>query len=273
MSNGQRHDSLLLAQAQLEFNNKNWQACDITCEKIFFVTEDAQMTNSALFLKAMVLLNQNEFEQANEEIVKINYSIISVDSLKYIYKLNTALIAYLNNNYPEVNNAFNELKSEFPDSNGVFKDSFLDVFALNMQWRFTEADSLLHQYFTKYNNPQKADSLCLISQNMYKKSPKQKKIKTAKILALVPGLGHAYCGYYSEGLVSFGLNLAALTFTGGCVYYGMYLTSFFVGGSLLAQFTFGSFARAEKLVIKRNQFRVNSFNQTVTHFVMDNSGK
>ncbi len=273
MSKSQKQDSLILIQAQQEFDNKDWLACNISCEKIFFVTEDAQMTNSALFLKAMVLLNQNDYQRANEEIVKINFSVIDKDSLKYIYRINTALISYLNNNYPDVNSTFSELKSEFPDSNGLFRDSFLDVLALNMQWKFAESDTLLQQYITKYNESKTADSLCLVSKKIYQKSPKQKSVKIAKILALVPGLGHAYCGYYSEGLVSFGLNLSALVFTGGCIYYGMYLTSFFVGGSLLAQFTFGSFARAEKLVVKQNQFRVNKFNQTVTHFIMENTAK
>ena len=97
-------------------------------------------------------------------------------------------------------------------------------------------------------------------------------MKKARILAVIPGLGHAYSGYYTEGLVSFGLNLSALVFTGGCIYSGLYVTSFFIGGSLLSQFTFGSFGRAEKLVLKRNNVRVNKFNQIVTNFVLPSKG-
>ena len=267
----QKHDSLLLAQAQQEFDNKNWQTSDILCEKVFFITEDPSISNSARFLKAMTLFNQNKINKANIEIQKINYNIISSDSIKYLYRVNAALVSYLNNNFQEVNGIFNELKNEFPDSNGVFVDSFIEVLALNMQLKFIEADTILQQYLRKYNDTYVADSLCIIASNLYKNTPKFKKIKTARLLAIVPGLGHSYCGYYSEGLVSFGLNLSALALTGSCVYYKMYITGFVVGGNLLSQTTFGSFARVEKLVTKRNGFRLNSFNQTITHFLLNNN--
>lgn len=268
LSSAQKYDSLLFVQASQEFEQKNWRACDLTCEKIFFFSEDPQLVNNTMFLKSLISLNQEDYQTAYEEIMKINYSMIQSDSLRYVYRVNTALVAYLNDNYPEVNSAFNELKSDFPDSNGVFIDSFLDVFAFNMQWRFAEADTLLQQYFDKYNSQSTADILKIEAKNIYHHVPKKKSVKKARILAVISGLGHAYCGYYTEGLVSFGLNLSALAFTGGCIYSGLYVTSFFIGGSLLSQFTFGSFARAEKLVLKRNNFRVNKFNQIVTNFVL-----
>lgn len=105
--------------------------------------------------------------------------------------------------------------------------------------------------------------------SLYSNLPKLKKEKKAEYLSIFPGLGHIYAGFWGEGLTSFFLNCAVLTFGVWEFFDKHYLTAWIGGAGILSATYLGQKKRAVYLTQKRNYLNTSSFNRKVKDLLLE----
>ncbi|MDP4186786.1 MAG: hypothetical protein Q8905_01960 [Bacteroidota bacterium] len=254
------------------FSAEKYHDSALEYERIIYLTDNIQISNLAHIKKSYCYKLSLNFNQAYQEMLKINYSEVK-DSNLFNFRYETALCAYLSSNFTEAENQFLQMQNLLTDSSQIKKFLLLRTLNYNelQQWdmAYTNAQKLFDFYLS--DKTQK-DSLKSSLASYFSEGhvPKLRKENLASILSRVPGLGQIYAGYWGEGLIAFGINLSCLSF-GVCQFCNhYYITGYMVGAGLLSKFYFGNLSRTSYLVKKRNYLKTRAFNDSIKSFIFKN---
>ena len=98
---------------------------------------------------------------------------------------------------------------------------------------------------------------------LFSRIPEMKTEKQAVFRSLLPPLGHLYSGHLSEGLVSLGLNSAALGWTVWQCVSGNWITGLLGGGIALNYTLMGGMERSAELAEQYNHDSMRGFNDAL----------
>jgi TM2 domain-containing membrane protein YozV len=255
----------LFREAEILLAREKLTDAYILYERIAFETVDPQITNRALFMKANVLKQKEEYLQAQRSLERLDFSVMS-DSFQFIVRYETALCAYLEGNFYDAISQFEQLSFYVRDSSLLLTLVPLQVLVYNEIQDWSKSRDLLEKYYKDMTLSDSAKILLneIIDFYTRKNIPKLKKVKRAQLLSMfVPGLGQMYAGYVGEGLLNFTLTFASLGLAGVAFWYKYYFTGYFAGLALFQKFYFGANRRLEYLVNKRNYLNTRKFNDEV----------
>jgi len=211
------------------------------------------------FELALSLFEQQNYSASLQELNKIPLYLANPVLLNQILYYQ-AIILFFNHEYTESLQKLsqaNQLDSIHHQSGQLIK-----IFCLNHQHLFDSAAKLSKNYVDIYaKNLQKKDSLINLVTKLYNNKPRIKSERMAKNLALfIPGSGIIYAGKPLEGIFSFTLHAASLSFAVMEFVNHNYLTGYVLGLAVLQKFYFGSQKRTNEVIMTNNMEKINTFN-------------
>lgn len=245
------------------YNAGNFARAALEYERVIFGTTDPNTINTALFGRARSFKQMQQFANASAELRRIIMFALSPEELFY-YFYEKILCYYLGGSFYEARGAIEEMHLFIEDYASCNPTLILQVLVYNELQQWDQARIVALRFAYCFPEPQR-DSLKTIIEQMYspRNLPNLKSRRMANVLAFIPGLAHIYTGNWVEGMVSFLLNSAALTFGVYEVLNGFFITGYLVGAGILSATYFGGFGRAAFLVDKYNHNAIRSFNNNV----------
>lgn len=245
------------------FTLSQFRAASLEYERIIAYSSDQVEINEARYKKSLCYKQLHKFDKAQVELLKISYWNTS-ESLATKYRYETALCSYLSGNFTEALFQMSLLEQQSGNSIAPStKTSVLLLKALSynelMQW--DKAYETACAYIDNVCKNPMADSIKQVLAKQFSKRnlPKIRSEKKANVLKMIPGLGQAYAGNILEGTANFTLNLAFLSFGVYQIYYGFYITGYFVGAIGLNKVYFGGHARTTYLIHRNNYKKQRKF--------------
>jgi hypothetical protein len=243
----------------------------IEYEREGFVVPVNSTKTIALINKAKCLALLGKYEDGEHCLGRIEYSGLP-DSLVYQGRYEYALCAYLGQDFGNAESQLLQLQFFVPDSMLTRESLPLFSLVLNELHKWEEAKQKLLNYVRLSSVPlQTKDSINQVINEVYahKKFPKLKSLKKAQTLSyILPGTGQIYAGYFWEGAASASIQLAALAFTGYCVYVHYYIAAFVAGYSTFQKFYMGGINRLEYLVGKKNYELTRAYNDPLKEKIL-----
>jgi tetratricopeptide (TPR) repeat protein len=247
----------------------------IAYERAFFESADPVTRYTAIFSKVECLKQTGRYQKARNTLDQITKPGLP-DSILYRTFYESALCSYLGSNFEDAESQFLEMEYFVKDTN-LKKDCFL-LRALNYNELINYPKALAQaEKFIRANlgGSLQGDSLIVELHKLFRKKnlPHIRNPKKAIWFSMViPGAGQAWVGYPGEGLISFGLSLAALS-TGVIGFLnGYYFTGYLVGAGLLQKFYFGGLRHTEYLADKSNYRSIRKFNGRARDFLLGIQG-
>ncbi|OIP03026.1 MAG: hypothetical protein AUJ97_05300 [Bacteroidetes bacterium CG2_30_32_10] len=232
-------------------------------ERIFFISADVNIKNTALLKKSYCYKQDQQFDVAANTLKRIDFNK-TTDSIYTIVAYEYALNSFLNEDYNETLLQLNDLDNKVIDSVYESKCLMLKILTLNELQKWKEATITLNNYF-KINHI-KVDSL--VKSELLKK-PKLKNEKLAKNMSyIIPGSGQIYTGHWGRGFSSLLLSGAFATYTYISFVNGFYLSGVFSGFSPFRMFWSGGANYAEYLAKQKNKERISQHNKKVKNFIL-----
>lgn len=263
----------ILYEADSLYNRGEWQWAKLTYEKAIYIVSlpgsnlsadtAALLRNEALLKKTYCYKAMNQFADAQKNIERADLTNLP-DSLHFHIRYETALCAYLAENYNEAYNYVLQLRYFIKDTTLTQQVDFLEILTLNELMRWEEAKKLLAAYIQKYRLDADAEKIYA-----FLKNPKIRNVEKAVVLStFLPGVGQMYAGYPFRGMVSATLQLACFTFGAYSIWKGYYLSGFFTGFVLLQTFYSGGIRHTRYLAEKKNKERISNYNNRVKEFIL-----
>lgn len=248
---------LVSGYADSLFSAGDYHRAALEYERIVFLNENAVVKGTAVLRKADCLKRLHEYREAQQYLER-HYRASAPDSLRYEQLYQTALNAYLGENF---NEAYFKLVtlSNLDSSRQRQKDILLlQILSLNELRKWKEADSIFRHMIALYAPGYDAADI-------YADIPKLKDPdKAEKLSTLLPftGAGLIYAGKTGEGLLSAALQLGFIGFGGYCFLSHYYFTAVFIGVGGYASFYQGGIRRSKTLAIRYNEKKSTAFNTT-----------
>lgn len=247
------------------FRAGNYEMAIVEYERIVFRNISFAETNYALMQKASCFKEMQMYGEALKNLERVRLFLLDQDESE-IYLYNVVLFSYLSDSYEKAYNALKTYPFCAKESVRDEKMYLLKILVCNEMRKWDEADFTASEWAKIYAS----DSVKYAENGWFSDIPHLKKIKTAKILAIVPGLGHLYAGYPWEALAGLSLNVGALAFGVYETIAKCYLTAYLGGAGMLSSTYFGTVRRAEYLVEKKNYERSRDFNDRLKVEVLNN---
>ena len=226
---------------------------------------------NAMLGKAECLKKLQRFTEAEESLLRIEYGGIGPE-LAIRAREQTALCGYLAGHFSQAESHLQQLFFYHTDTALTWKVLPLYALILHEHGKWSEAHGKMRTWLSKAVDVRsRRDSLSLALEEQYQPSryPRMKEVRKAQRWnKILPGAGHAYAGAAGEGLASFGLNLASLSFIGLNLLKGYYYTTFTVGGMLMQMVYSGGIERGGQLAEIHNTRARLQFNQELRAFVL-----
>lgn len=226
-------------------------------ERIIFLSNDIKEKNTFLIKKAIALKEINEYERAAKTLERVQeFALNKEEKKEYYYQ--KILSYYLSEN---IENAVSTIENMYfsLDSIDVSQTLLLQVLVYNESRDYNKAREKSIQYLRFSNQMEKIP----IIDSLYNNKPRLKNEKLAQVLSFIPGLGHCYAGYWTEGIVSFLLNGSVLAFGTHEFITKNYITAYLGAGGIFSGLYFGSYERALFLTKKRNYINTKAFNISI----------
>lgn len=225
----------------------------VECERAAYEAQTSAEANEALVRKAACYKQCGRFSEAASTLARVAMFALDGEMRREVM-YERELAHYLAGECEAALSVMEE--REALDIEGVAGQDVLDVLVLNENSRWNEARKRLEAI-----SPEAAA--------IYDKAPKLKNSRTAAILSFLPPLGHFYAGRIGEGLLSLGLNAAAVAFGVYNVLDGCWFTGWLGGGVALDYTYFGNQERTAFLVEKYNHDAVRTFNDSARAVILD----
>lgn len=218
-------------------------------ERNYFEAETAAEKGVFLLRKGLVLKNEKEYEDAYIQL-KRSDSLQVNDSLFYHLRYETALCAYLSNDFKEAEKQLLRINTL---ADPAWRDSCEVLRILVMLEREQWAESKRAIIAYKKERPERYYVLDTTKLYSTAKELGLKNKRKAQVMSLVtPGLGQTYAGKPWRGLTSFVLVGGALTYGVFTVIEGYYVSGILTGGGVAWRFYMGGARYAGQLVDARN---------------------
>ncbi|MFO8053584.1 MAG: hypothetical protein R6U19_00280 [Bacteroidales bacterium] len=233
-------------------------------ERIAYLSDQSEIEVTARLEKARLQKQRYAFDKALNTLLAT--PIISVgDSLKAEFIYEIALCAFLQDDYQLAKGQFVRMRKQIADSSLYQNYSWLEVLALVQTREFDQAENLMYRSVENSNLPlqekkavkEEIEVLFEPDRLPNLKDPE----KAVRLSSYFPGAGQVYAGYFFDGLLNFGLQLASLSLAVYAGYYQYYITGYVGGLAIFQSFYFGGRSRAEFLAEKHNKIEYQKFNQ------------
>lgn len=214
-------------------------------------------------MQALCYKYLKKYDKARESLLKISLWDVE-ESIKMTYEYETILCCYLSGNFYE---ALTHIDQSGIENNLTYRSNSILLKALSYnesgQWEKAYEASCIYVK-ENYDKPEADKLITLLTKNYAPKNlPHVKKESVANILKFVPGLVQMYTGDISEGIFSFSLNLAFLSFGTYQIFEHYYFTGYFVGAIGLSKVYFGGQTRALFLLNRKNYINHRKFCDTI----------
>ncbi|MCR5423866.1 MAG: hypothetical protein K6E93_03775 [Bacteroidales bacterium] len=246
----QRADSLMAAG--------DYALAAVEYERCYYQAESRALSHRALSQKAMCYKLLGEYDMAAATLVRM--------PVTHEEKCQAALLYFLSGQYDKALDVAERERIENDSADARLL--LLSVLSLNELRRYDESRAMALKWASVLPE-EEAEAAARLVDSLYAKSPKMKSVKTAQILAFLPGLGHLYAGYPLEACTAFALNALPLAFGVWQVYEGCYVTAYIGGAGLLSFTFFGQHGSSADYVERRNAKKANAFNGAVREKLLD----
>lgn len=265
------NDKGLTDQADSLFKSGQFQKAAIAFERAGFETSDPVGRTFALLGKAECLKKMNKFFEAEETLLRVEYSKNS-DSISTRIRFQTALCGYLAGNFSNAESQIQQLFFFNRDSASTQFALPLYALILNEQSKWSEAYLKMRTFINlNEKSERRRDSIMVLLNHVFDEKffPIEKSERRARRLSMIiPGAGQIYAGKWGEGFSSFGLNLTALAFVGLNFWNAYYITTFTVGTMGLQMVYAGGIERAELLTRQYNLQSKYNYNRELRDVIL-----
>ena len=229
------------------------QQLALQTERRYFEATTAQQKATALLQKAQILKNENQFNAAFQNLKRSDTLVVN-DSLFYRLRYETALCAYLSNN-------FNEAEYQLLQINMLrdtaWRDSclLLTVLVQLELEKWPESKAGIIRYARQKNIFIDTTDFFSTAKKLGLKS----KTKAQRMSMIVPGLGQVYAGKPWRGITSFLLVGGSLTYGVFTFIDGYYISSVLTGTGMAWRFYTGGIRYSGQLVETHNDKRKRAY--------------
>jgi hypothetical protein len=262
---------LQIPDADSLFAAGNYPEASAEYERLFYYAEDPDSKAKALLNKAECYKRMQLYNEAYQITGRINFESLN-DSLITLIKFQSALSAYLSEDFNAASSEMMQMNFYVTDSSLTGSYQFLYVLILNEKKEWNKAEDKIETMINQsgVKNSLK-DSLRTIVKELYDSTayPKMKNTETAiRWATFLPGSGHIYAGYTGEGIMNLALQAASLGFIGYHIYISHFITAFTIGSGMFQHFYFGGINRVQFLVDKRNYRNTRNFNEPLKTVIL-----
>lgn len=251
------------------FQSACYESALIHYEYQAFQSRDSKQVELALWQKAACYKQLQEFEQAIGELERIKPEYLP-DSLKATYSDQLILCHYLAGHFNTTNRIASITKQA--ESGLSVKSRLVEILAYNerQQWDTALVLSLILldslAYDSAYMDSLKAKLLCIYQAD--KQPDLLDPDKAQRWASIIPGAGQVYAKHPAEGVFSFILQTACLSFAVWQFSNYYLITGYFGGFGLWRKFYFGSRRRSKLLVEAYNQDLTAGYNNELKIFLL-----
>lgn len=205
---------------------QDWSTRAVEYERIIYDGADLHTVNEALMGKAECYKQLGRYADASSTLLRVRMFALSEEERQAVL-FQRELCYFLGGDFTQAAALVDEVEQE--------SQEILMVHALALAYagRYDESEIYAARCIS-YNGESPWLPQLL---KLYESHPPVRKHNTAMALAFVPPLGHFYNEAYGEGLLSAGLNAAALAFTIANLLGGYWITGI-VGGGIALNYTF-----------------------------------
>lgn len=228
----------------------------VDCERVIWEGADLGATNDALVRKAECYKQLGRYSDACATLSRVRmFALLPEERQQVLYQ--QELCYFLSGEFTQACSIIEELQGDRPDI------LLLHALSLAYAGRYDESE-IYAARFISYDGPSPRVQQLL---DLYASHPVARNSTTAMVLSFLPPSGHIYNGRPAEGLLSAGLNAAALGFTVANLLGGYWITGI-VGGGILLNYTFmGGQQRNAALVDMANNDSALEFGDRVKEFL------
>ena len=208
-------------------------------ERVIFDGADLVSTNEALIAKAGCYRQLGRYAEASETLARVRlFALAPEERTAVLYQ--QELCHFLGGDFTQAASLVEEVGDGSPDA------LLLHALVLAYDGQYDKSELYAARYIS-YDGPSPRLQALL---DLYAARPVKRNAAASTVLSFLPPLGHFYNGEVSEGLLSGGLNLAALAFTIANCIGGYWVTGLLGGGIALNYTVMGNHERTSALFEK-----------------------
>lgn len=254
--------SLSSTKANELYDAGNYKMAALEYERIAYNSDSSTERTEALLKKSYCLKMDNDFEQAQSTLIRINTRGLN-DSIRYLVYYEKALLSYLTGDFSSASSEINKLEFFIEDSAMANQALFLKILVFNEQGKWEESKAAFKKYSAAFNLNIDADSL-------YSEIDDLKSERKAKILsAIIPGSGQIYGGKPFNGITNIVLEGLAVAFTTYCFVNGIYVSGIISGTNYIFRFYIGGIKNSGNIVMQRNKLKTKEFTETIREIILE----
>ncbi len=229
----------------------------VAFERIIYDGAGLEETNAALLGKASCYKQLGRYSEAVSTLSRVRmFALTEEEREAVLYEQELCL--FLSGDFEQASALVSEIE---PASQDIL---LLHALVLAYSGNYDESEIYAARFISWDGESPHLQELL----QLYAGHPRQKKAPTAMVLSFFPPLGHFYNEAWGEGVLSAGLNTAALAFTVANLLGGYWITGI-VGGGIALNYTFmGGQERNAKLVEKNNNNAPLAFGDQVRAFLL-----
>ena len=236
---------------------QNLDSLAVGYERIVFEGAGLVETNDALMAKADCYKQLGRYRDASATLARVRMFALSPEERTAV-QYQQELCWFLAGDFGQAVSLVEEVGDGSADA------LLLHALVLAYAGRYAESEIYAARY-TSWDGPSERLPELLA---LYAGAPQAKDQPTALALSFFPPLGHFYNGAMGEGLLSGGLNLAALAFTVASIASGYWVTGLLGGGIALNYTYMGNIERNAFLVEKHRVNDPIAFGDKVRAFLL-----
>ncbi len=229
----------------------------VAYERIIYDGADLVSTNEALLAKADCYRRLGRYGEASGALARVRlFALTPEERTSVLYQ--QELCYFLDGDFIQAAALVDEVGDGSADA------LLLHALVLAYGGEYDKSELFAARYIS-YDGPSPRLQALL---DLYATHPRKRDAASSMVLSFFPPLGHFYNGEVSEGLLSGGLNLAALAFTVANCVGGYWVTGLLGGGIALNYTLMGNHERTAALVEKHNNNDPILFGDRVRAFLL-----
>lgn len=232
----------------------------VDCERVIWEGADLAATNDALIRKAECYKQLGRYPDASATLSRVRmFALLPEERRQVLYQ--QELCYFLSGEFNQACSIVEELDDDSPQT------LMLHALSLAYAGRYDESEIYAARFISCDGPSARLQQLL----DLYASHPVPRSSAAAMALSFLPPCGHIYNGRPAEGLLSAGLNAAALGFTVANLLGGYWITGL-LGGGILLNYTFmGGQQRNAALVDMVNNDAALEFGDRVRDFLSETS--
>ena len=235
---------------------QDWEALAVGYERIIFDGADIRETNEALLEKAACYRQLGRYSDASATLDRVRLFALTPEELNDV-QYRKEMMYFLDGDFAQA-------AALVPEVEPVSQDILLlHALVLAYAGKYDDSELMAARCISWNGESPWLDSLLAL----YRQHPAERSSAASLALSLIPPVGHFYNEAYGEGLLSGGLNAAALAFMVANLAGGYWVTGL-LGGAIALNYTYmGNMERCQALTEIHNNNAPILFGDRVKEFL------